>query len=119
MYFFDSYAIIEVLKRSPSYAKYANENIVLTILNLIEVTQYFLEHYGESKAKEVCESLRTAVMEVNNSHILNAVKFRSENKKKSLSYADCLGYIYSKQEGMLFLTGDHAFERLPNVEFVK
>ncbi len=91
----------------------------MTMLNLIEVTYYFLDNFGEGKAREVCESLKEYVAEVSSDDILAALKFRLENKKKSLSYADCLGYIYAKRNNMLFLTGDDAFKEMANVEFVK
>ncbi len=32
---------------------------------------------------------------------------------------DCIGYIFAKQLGIKFLTGDKEFENLDNVEFVK
>ena len=51
--------------------------------------------------------------------IKNAMKFRLANKKKKLSYADCIGYQLAKEHGLKFLTGDKEFENLPNVEFVK
>ena len=48
-----------------------------------------------------------------------AIQFRKTLKKRRLSYADCIGYIYAKRHGMKFLTGDKEFENLPGVEFVK
>ena len=40
-------------------------------------------------------------------------------KHGGLSYADCIGYVIARREGMKFLTGDAAFKRLENVEFVR
>ena len=51
--------------------------------------------------------------------IKEAALFRLQNKKLDLSYVDALGYIVAKRHNVLFLTGDDAFEKLPNVEFVK
>jgi hypothetical protein len=36
-----------------------------------------------------------------------------------LSYADAIGYIYSKQNNLKFLTCDDQFKDLPNVEHIK
>ena len=35
-YFFDSYAVVELMKGNPNYARYANEEVVLTFFNLAE-----------------------------------------------------------------------------------
>jgi len=45
--------------------------------------------------------------------------FRALNKKRNLSYVDCIGYIIAKQRNIKFLTGDKEFEYMENVEFVK
>ncbi len=36
-YFWDSYAIIELINGNPNYARYSNENIFITIFNLAEI----------------------------------------------------------------------------------
>lgn len=54
-----------------------------------------------------------------NEHIFAAAYFKKRNKKWNISYADALGYAIAEQEGICFLTGDKAFERMQNVEFVK
>ena len=46
-------------------------------------------------------------------------RFKIKNIKRSLSYADCIGYIIALRYGIKFLTGDKEFETLENVEFVK
>ena len=32
---------------------------------------------------------------------------------------DCIGYIFAKEKGLVFLTGDGMFKGFENVEFVK
>ena len=51
--------------------------------------------------------------------IKKAMTFRALNKKRNLSYVDCIGYIIAKQRNIKFLTGDKEFEYMENVEFVK
>ncbi len=63
--------------------------------------------------------LKECVVPINDKVIQEAVKLRKENKKRNLSYADCIGYIYAKQNDFLFLTGDKEFEHMSNVEFAR
>lgn len=118
-YFFDSYAIIEIVKGSPSYAPFSDEVVVITLFNLVEIYWSFVLDFGEEKAKQLYQNFKECVVSINDSVIQEAIKFRKENKKRNLSYADCIGYIYARQNNLLFLTGDKEFERMPNVMFVK
>jgi hypothetical protein len=53
--------------------------------------------------------------------IKDEIRFRLEmkNKKKYLSYVDALGYTIANRMDIPFLTGDMAFEDVPNAEYVK
>jgi predicted nucleic acid-binding protein len=42
-----------------------------------------------------------------------------KKKEKELSIPDCIGFVIAKRLGAKFLTGDKAFEKKENVEFVK
>lgn len=118
-YFFDSYAIIEIIKKNHKYDIYAEEDIVLTLFNLAEVYWSVMLDEGEQKADEIFSKFRENVVEVDDETLKEAIKFRKEHKKKDLSYTDCIGYIYAKRNNLKFLTGDSKFEHLPFVEFVK
>ena len=118
-YFFDSYALIEIAKGNSKYIPYFGSPIVITFLNLIEFTYSILLNYGEEKAQEICKQYSSCVVDIDNETVLEALRFRKEEHKKNLSYADCLGYIYAKRNNLLFLTGDEQFRHLPLVEFVK
>ena len=118
-YFFDSYAIIEIIKENINYAPYKTEDAALTIFNLAEIYWSVLLDYGEEKADIIFETYKKALVKIDDETLKEAVKFRKEQKKQDLSYADCIGYIYSKRNNLKFLTGDSKFEKLPFVEFVK
>lgn len=118
-YFFDTYAIIELLEGNPRYAPYAEKTATITIFNLAELFWNMLLKLDESEALEVYEQYRPALAEIDDETLKEAVRFRLANKKKDMSYADCIGYIYAKRHGLKFLTGDKEFETLPNVEFIK
>lgn len=119
-YFWDSYAIIEIENGNEKYLKYSEYPIILTIFNLIEVYWVILNQIGEKEANKIYEEYRSAVVNVDDEILKEAIKFRKKvYKNKKISYIDAIGYIYSLKNNLVFLTGDKEFEDLDNVEFVK
>ena len=118
-YFFDTYAVIELIEGNPEYAPYQEQVATLTIFNLAEVYWVVLSRLSKSAADLVFGEYRTAVVDIDDETLKTAIEFRRTYKKRNLSYADCVGYMYARRHGMVFLTGDKEFEDLPNVEFVK
>ncbi len=118
-YFFDSYAVIEILEKNPSYEKYKNKDLTITIFNLAEIYLSCLDNFNEIELNEIYNEYKSAVVEIDDGTLKEAVKFRKSHKKQNISYADSVGYIYAKRHGMKFLTGDKEFRDLENVEFVK
>ena len=115
-YFFDSYAIIEILKGNKNYQKYIEYDIVLTKLNLFEVF-YRLFHDSEEKAKIFLEIYSKYVVDFDEEIIEASAKLKLMNKK--LSMADCIGYAIALKHEIKFLTGDQEFKDVSNVEFVR
>ncbi len=118
-YFFDTYAIVEIIKQNPAYESYTSLPVTLTLFNLGEIYFVALRDIGDARANTVYAEYRKAVVEIDDETFKEAVKFRKTMNKRQLSYADCIGYIYAKRHSMKFLTGDPQFENLDNVEFVK
>ena len=118
-YLFDSYAIIELIEGNEAYAKYSAESVSITIFNLVEIYWVVLNRLDESKAEKIYEQYKDAVVEIDDETLKEAVRFRKKYKKRDLSYADCIGYIYALRNDLKFLTGDKEFEDMKNVEFVK
>ena len=118
-YFFDSYALIEMYKGNSNYAQYVQEDVTITIFNLAEIYYSILNGFSESVADIIHEKYKNNVSKISEKILKTAMKFRKENKKKNLSYADCIGYIYGLKNNLVFLTGDKEFEGMKNVEFVK
>ncbi|MBI4174642.1 MAG: hypothetical protein HY517_03280 [Candidatus Aenigmarchaeota archaeon] len=117
-YFYDSYAVIEYFTGSENYKEYfENHGGVLTHMNLIEIHHAILKQFSEKDAENAAKTFSQFVAVPSLEIIIEASKFRLEHK--GISYADAVGYIYAKLNGMKFLTGDRAFEDMPNVEFVK
>jgi hypothetical protein len=118
-YFFDSYAIIELVSGNPVYAKFAEEPVTITIFNLAEIYYSALNNIDELKTEEIYEKYKWCVVEISDEVLKEAMKFRKNNKKRNLSYSDCIGYISALKNNLKFLTGDKEFKNLDNVEFVK
>ena len=118
-YFFDTYAIAEILNGNPDYIKYSGKPVTITIYNLAEIYWHALREYSAEEADDIYNDYKDAVNEIDDETLKEAMKFRKEHKKKDLSYADCIGYIYALRHNMIFLTGDKEFEGLKNLEYVK
>ncbi|MEK6855739.1 MAG: PIN domain-containing protein [Nanoarchaeota archaeon] len=117
-YFFDTYALVEIVKGNESYKKYSELTFVTTTLNLSEFYFYLLSSLSENRAEEILRKFNFDFLEIDEKIAKEATKFRKKNYKRELSYADCVGYILSKSKGFHFLTGDSFFENVENVEFV-
>ena len=118
-YFFDSYAVIEIIKANQNYAKYLEVEGVVTIFNLAEIYFFAINNLNNISANIIYDTYKKNMMDVEEETLKEAIIFRKENKKRGLSYADCIGYMYALKNNMTFLTGDKEFEGLKNVEFVK
>ena len=118
-YFFDSYAILEIIDGNDSYKKFINIPITITVFNLAEIYLASLKHYTKEKANEIYKEYLQCVVEIPEEVMKNAMKFKLKHNKKRFSYADCIGYIYAIRNKMKFLTGDKEFKDLKNVEFVR
>ena len=115
-YFFDTYAIIEIISGNPDYKKYTGAEIILTKLNLFEIFYTFLKENLE-KARFYMNKYRDFAIEFDADIIESAGLLKKSNPR--LSMADCIGYITALKNGIEFLTGDGGFENMPNVEFVR
>ncbi len=119
VFFFDSYAVIEVLNGNLNYKRYIDSGILLTKLNLFEVYYGILREVGEAAAEDFIKGYYPCVTDFDQEVISYASKFRLKFRKRNLSMTDCIGYVLANKLGIKFLTGDKEFRDMPNVEFVK
>ncbi len=119
IFFFDSYAIVEIIKGNSNYLKYADAIVIITKLNLFEVYYCILRGSTEYEANRFIEKYKRYVINYDENVITDAAKLKLEYRKKNVSMADCIGYCVAKKWGVKFLTGDKEFEKMENVEFVK
>jgi predicted nucleic acid-binding protein len=119
VFFCDTYALIEILGGNPNYAKYLNCTLVTSEYNLMELYYAFLKDYNQQTADKYFDFWVKFSVQIPLETIKQAMIFRLTNRKDNLSYVDCIGYIFSQQNGIKFLTGDRKFENKHGVEFVK
>ena len=101
-FFFDTYALVEITKANPNYLEFTQENITITIFDLVELFSACLNDFGEEKAKELYNKFKVSVVEIDDETIFEAVKFKKEYKKRNISYTDSIGYIYAKRNNFMF-----------------
>ena len=119
-FFFDTYALYEIIEGGENYKRYTKSIVIVTTkLNLMELFYGLLIRYDEKTANNFYEKFLSYCTGIEDNIIKKAMIFRALNKKRNLSYIDCIGYILAKQRNVKFLTGDKEFENMDNVEFVK
>lgn len=123
-YFFDTYALHEVLEGNPNYRNFTKDiGIITTKLNLLELYYDYLLKKGKAIAEKVYDAFQNFTIDLDDDLIKEAMFFRLEiknrNPKSNISYIDALGYVAAKRNKIKFLTGDKEFENLDNVEYVK
>src|SRR3989338_6850856 len=119
MYFFDTYALIEIIKGNPNYKEYLNEEFITTRFNLMELYYSLLRLFNEQTAERYFDLFFPKCVSVKNETIKAAMKFRlvQRRKKNLVSYVDCIGYTISLENDIRILTGEKYFLGLRNVEF--
>jgi len=118
MFYFDTYAIIEIINGNMNYEKYKNQKIITCTLNLAELYWVFLNKYNRKTADYWIRNLSFDLIKFSEIECMEATRYRHSRKKSKLSFIDCLGYILGLKNNLKFLTGDKEFEKEPNTEFV-
>jgi uncharacterized protein len=119
-YFFDTYALYEILHGNPNYKSYEkNVSIITTLLNLMELHFILLRIYDSKIANEAFDKFLEYIIDIKIEKIKEVNLFKFHYKTKKFSYVDCIGYVLARKLRVEFLTGDKAFENLENVRFVK
>ena len=119
IYFCDTYALIEIIGGNLKYKSFLEKILITSTYNLMELYYAFLRDYNEEIADKYFEVWSSFIIHIPNETIKNAMKFKLIHKKDNLSYTDCIGYIYSVQNGIKFLTGDMKFKNKEQVEFAQ
>ena len=118
-YFFDTYAIIEIIQSNANYLPYSEEPIFTSLLHLGELYYALLKNFDELVAQQWKKKLEGTYLTITEDIIIKAMQFKFAHKHKKFSFIDCVGYLLSQEHHMTFLTGDKAFAHMENVEFVQ
>jgi|SRR3989338_4303830 len=119
-FFFDTYALFEIVHENKNYKPYTNNvTVITTKLNLMELHYILLRHYGLEYAEKAFEHFRKFCVEFDDVSLKECSQFKFDNYRRDLSYVDCLGYVIAKKFNAKFLSGDEQFKDFDNVEFVK
>ena len=118
-YFFDTYAIIEIIEGNPKYEPYLESDVIINNFTFAELCYNLLKDETLKQPEIYTKKYSKCIMSVNPEWIEEAMKFRINWKDRKVSVPDCIGYVMAKKLDIKFLTGDKEFEKSENVEFVK
>ena len=116
-FFFDTYALFEIIRGNPNYEKYSSCNIITTIFNLAEFNYNLKKEMSKEKADKYTKDYFSFVVEVEFEDLISAMDIKT--KYRDLSIPDAMGCAVAKKHNVKFLTGDEGFKDFENVEFVK
>ncbi len=117
-YFFDTYAIIELINGNPNY-DFVKESVIITgVMNLVEVYYALLLENNREIVDSIIKIFNFEFLDINPQTAIESALFRYKHKKKSLSYIDCIGYNLALHNNLKFLTGDKGFRDFENVKYI-
>ncbi len=117
VFFFDTYAFIEIIAGNPKYKRFEDSQIITTIFNLAELNYILKKEMSKEKADKYVQEYEKYIAEVTIEDIKNAMDLKIRDKQ--LSIPDVVGYTVAKRYNIKFLTGDQGFKDKMNVEFIK
>ncbi|MBS3123447.1 PIN domain-containing protein [Candidatus Woesearchaeota archaeon] len=117
VFFFDTYALFEVVRGNQNYSIYQDAVAITTIFNLAEFNYGLKKEVSELEADKFTEKFSPALTSVTIADVKEAMSLKLKNK--ALSIPDVIGYTVAKRLGIKFLTGDEGFKNMPEVEFIK
>jgi len=114
----DTYALIELHDENPKFAFLLNKNFVITDLTLTEFFSMMYKKHDRKTADYWFEKLSSFSKLVSKDIMKKAALFKLKNNKQKLSFFDCVGYIYSLENNLKFVTGDKEFKNKKGVMFI-
>ncbi|MBI5393042.1 hypothetical protein HZA96_04175 [Candidatus Woesearchaeota archaeon] len=119
MYCLDTYALWEIQFANEKFVKFLKEDFVITEWTLIEFYKTLLREYNQQTADYWSRRLLPHCKNISIEIALKSVLYQHENKKENMSLFDCIGYIYSQENNLVFVTGDKAFRNRAKVLFIQ
>ena len=118
MFCLDTYALAEIGDGNPKFIEFLSKEVTITDLTLAEYYSVLYRDSKEDKAIYWHSRLASFCRQVSRDILIKALKYRIDNKKENLSIFDCIGYIFSLENNMKFVTGDRAFKNKEGVMFI-
>lgn len=118
MYCLDTYALVEIMEGNPKFAFLLEEDFVIPNTTLAEFYWTLLKERGKETADYWYGRLGSFCIDVSVIILIKAQSFRYLNRKKDVSFFDCVGYIFAKEHKYLFVTGDKEFKKLKGVKHI-
>ena len=115
----DSYALVEIREGNKKFEHLLSGDFQIVDLTISEFYGLLYLRNGKETANKWIIKLRQMCVSASLETLIKAREFKIQNPKKDLSFIDCVGYIYAKDKGYVFVTGDKEFQNLPNVEYIK
>ncbi|HLC61857.1 PIN domain-containing protein [Candidatus Woesearchaeota archaeon] len=115
----DTYALVEIGRNNPDFTGLLNQDFVITDLTIAEFYLFLYKEGNEDLARYWLKKLESFYRNVSRNVLIKSLKYRADNKKENLSIFDAVGYIYSLENGLKFVTGDRAFKNKEGVLFIK
>jgi predicted nucleic acid-binding protein len=115
----DTYALVEIQEGNPAFVDLFHGSFVVTDITLAEFYGVLYRRMGQQTADYWRRKIEPFVVDVSRDMLIVATKYRIDNNKEDLSFVDCVGYMYSIENGIPFVTGDKAFKNKKGVRFIK
>ena len=118
MYCLDTYALVEIAEGNPKFTFLIEEKVIIPGTTLAEFYWVLLKDKGKEDADVWYEKLLNLCVDVSVKTLIKAQSFRHDNRKKDVSFFDCVGYIFSKENNYIFVTGDKEFKNIEGVRHI-
>ncbi len=115
----DIYALVEIALANEKFSILLTDDILITDITMAEFYYVILQKYNQPTADFWYRKLSHYCSQVPLHMLIKAVIFRYENRKKGLSFFDCAGYIFARENKHVFVTGDKEFENMDGVLYLK
>jgi hypothetical protein len=86
---------------------------------LAEFYKTLLRQFDKRTAEYWYKKFNPYCLKVNLDVLKKAIDFQHDNRKTNISLFDAVGYIFSIENNMEFITSDKKFKNKPNVKFIK
>src|SRR3989338_2931862 len=104
--YLDTYILCEIAQGNMKYKHYYDEMFIINDLTLAEFYGVLARDSSLVIAEQWLAKLKHCSSPVSLSSLLKAALFKNKFSNRNISFFDAIGYVYSQEQGILFVTGD-------------